>query len=53
VEAQLDGDKQRNRHMYIYGSLTTLFYNHQDILTIEHISRALEQAVKRLEDRNR
>jgi len=51
AEAQLDGDKRRAGHLY--NSLTTLFYNHQDVLSLEDIRRALERAKKRLEDRNR
>lgn len=51
AQAQLDGDKQGASR--IYGSLTALYYRHQDILTTEHISRALEGGRRRLEDRNR
>ena len=35
MEAQLDGDKQRARHIYIYGNLTTLFYNDQDVIVMK------------------
>jgi len=51
AEAQLDGDKQRARRLY--GSLTALFYNHQDVLSLEDIRRSLERAKKRLKARNR
>ncbi|NQT49001.1 MAG: C2H2-type zinc finger protein [Chloroflexi bacterium] len=50
AEAQLDGDKRRAGRLY--GSLTALFYNHQDVLTVGHISRAIERAKKKLETRN-
>lgn len=51
AQAQLDGDKQGAGH--IYGSLTSLYYRHQDILTLGHIRRVLEGARQRLEDRNK
>lgn len=51
AQAQLDGDKQRASR--IYDSLTSLYYRHQDILTLGHISRALEGGRRRLEDRNK
>jgi len=51
AQAKLDGDKQEADH--IYGRLTTLFYNHQDILTLGHISRAIKGGRRRLEDRNK
>ena len=51
AQAQLDGDKQGASR--IYGSLTALYYRHQDILTLGHISRALERGRRRFEDRNR
>jgi hypothetical protein len=51
TQAQLDGDKQgANR---IYSNLTSLYYHHQDILTLGHISRSLERGRRRLEERNR
>jgi hypothetical protein len=51
AQAQLDGDKQGASR--IYGSLTSLYYRHQDILTLGHIRRVLEGARRRLEDRNK
>jgi len=51
AQAQLDGNEQEASR--IFGSLTALYYRHQDILTLGHISRVLERAKKRLEDRNR
>jgi hypothetical protein len=51
AQAQLDGDKQGASR--IYGSLTALYYRHQDALSLEDIRRALERAKKRLEARNR
>jgi len=51
AQAQLDGDKQGASR--IYGSLTALYYRHQDILTLGHISGALERGRRRLEDRNK
>ena len=50
AQAQLDGDKQRASR--IYDSLTSLYYRHQDILTLGHISRALEGGRRRLEGHN-
>jgi len=51
AQAQLEGDKQgANR---IYDNLTSLYYRHQDILTLGHISGALERGRRRLEDRNK
>jgi len=51
AQAQLDGDKQGASR--IYGSLTALYYRHQDILTLGHISGVLERGRRRLEDRNK
>ena len=51
VQAQLDGDKQEADH--IYTRLSTLFYNHQDILTLGHISRAIKEGRRRLKGRNK
>ena len=51
AQAKLDGDKQGADR--IYGSLTSLYYRHQDILTIRHISRSLERERQRLEDHNK
>lgn len=51
AQAQLDGDKQRANR--IFGSLTALYYRHQDILTLGHISRAIKGGRRRLEDRNK
>jgi len=51
AQAKLDGDKQGADR--IYGSLTSLYYRHQDILTLGHISRALEGGRRRLEDRDK
>jgi len=51
AQAQLEGDKQgANR---IYDNLTSLYYRHQDILTLGHISRALEGGRRRLGERNK
>jgi len=47
----LDGDKKEATRLY--GSLTRLFYNHQDVLSSDDIRRALERAKKRIEARNR
>jgi len=47
VQAQSDGDEREASR--IYSSLTTLYYRHQDVLTLGHISRALERAKKWLE----
>jgi len=51
TQAKLDGDKQGADRFY--GSLTALYYRHQDILTLGHISRVLEGERRRLKDRNR
>ena len=51
AQAQLDGDKQEADR--IYTRLSTLFYNHQDTLTLGHISRAIKEGRRRLEDRNK
>lgn len=51
AEAQLDGDKKEATRLY--SSLTRLFYNHKDVLSLEDIRRALERARKRIEARNR
>ncbi len=51
AQAQLDGDKQGADR--IFGRLTALYYRHQDILTLGHISRAVEGGRRRLKDRNK
>ena len=51
AEAQLDGDKKEATRLY--GNLTRLFYNHQDVLSLEDIRRALDRATKSIEARNR
>jgi len=51
AQAQLEGDKQSANH--IYSSLTALYYRHQGILSLGHISRVLESARRRLEERNK
>jgi hypothetical protein len=50
AQAQLEGDEQEANR--IYGSLTSLYYRHQDILTLGHISRTLEGGRRRLEEHN-
>jgi len=47
AQAKLDGDDQEASR--IYGRLTKLYYNHQDILTLDSISRALKERRRRLE----
>ncbi|MCK4368744.1 MAG: C2H2-type zinc finger protein [Dehalococcoidales bacterium] len=46
VQVKSDGDEREASR--IYSSLTALYYRHRDVLTLEHISRALERAKKRL-----